>query len=131
MKRIHALKLDQPTFGLHRSYLVNPETHKTLLEAYKTYIVEAAQELGSTEESIEVSAQAILEFEIKLANISLPDELHLDAEYIYNPYTLSSFQSESDAIDSSFKVVLHRQLMTLFSGLMFSDTSEIYYIYAD
>jgi len=98
--------LDQPSFGLPRSVLINAPTYPALITAYRTFMVEVAQELGSTESqaNLEAAADAIIDFEIKLANVSLSDEDRYDMELIYNPYLLDNFQVLTDLLQPEFSV---------------------------
>ncbi len=98
--------LDQPSFGLPRGVLINAPTYPTLIAAYKTFMVEVAQELGSRESlvTLEAAAQAIIDFEIQLANVTVPDEDRYDMEAIYNPYLLNEFQALTDGLLPGFSV---------------------------
>lgn len=69
-------------------------------------MVEVAQELGSSEPlaSLQAAAQAIIDFEIKLANATVSDEDRYDTEAIYNPYLLSEWQALTDGLVPGFSV---------------------------
>lgn len=100
-------QLDQPSFGLPRGVLINAPSYPALITAYKTYMVEVAQELGSTEPvaTLEAASQAIIDLEILLANVTVSDEDRYDTEAIYHPYLLNEFQALTDGALPGFSVI--------------------------
>ncbi|CAG7731463.1 unnamed protein product, partial [Allacma fusca] len=96
--------LDQPDFFLSRSVLLNPTQFQPRLNAYKAYFVSVAQEIARstgapvTEAELTKDVEAVIAFETRLAEISAADENRTIIDRVYNPYTLSAYQQEIDAI---------------------------------
>jgi len=85
------LKLDQPSLGLSREYLIKG-FNDTDVQHYYTYMVESAKLMGAKEEKARLDMKNALEFEIKLANISTSRELRRDPNKLYNPTTVRKFE---------------------------------------
>ena len=98
------LQLDQPGFFLSRPILLNPGQYAARIEAYKAYFVSVAKEFARqtgapvTEEDLIRQAEDVIDFEIRLANISASDVDRSDIERVYNPKKLNVFQGEIDAV---------------------------------
>ncbi|CAL8073146.1 unnamed protein product [Orchesella dallaii] len=110
--------LDQPGFGLPRGVLITPENYTALVDAYETYIVEVATELGTsqTEAQLRTGARAIINLEVEMAKISSSDEARYDMERIYNPYMLNDYQDITDGIDAQFSIAWKSYLDQVFSS---------------
>ncbi|XP_012943220.1 neprilysin [Aplysia californica] len=84
------LKMEQTDFGLpgQKYYLVARDD--PMLIAYEDLIVGVAKLMGgeTNEQVLREGAKEIVDFEIVLANISVPDEERRDANTLYNPMTL-------------------------------------------
>ena len=85
------LYLDQADLGLSKEYwkkgLDEPE-----VKAYKQYMLDAAVLLGVEEQdNAEHELQLVMDFEMKLANISAPKEARRNSSKLYNPTTLGEF----------------------------------------
>ncbi|ODM97501.1 Neprilysin [Orchesella cincta] len=113
-----AVYLDQPGFGLPRGVLITPENYTALITAYENYMVEVAQELGTsqTEAQLRTSAKAIIELEVAMAKISSSDEARYDIDRIYNPYALNEYQTITDGVDTEFSIVWKNYLDQVFSS---------------
>jgi membrane metallo-endopeptidase-like protein 1 len=100
-------QLDQPSLGLSRTILASANQYEAAIAAYKTYIVEVAKELGSTlsPEIIEEGAQKIIDFEILLANATVPAEERYETQLLYNPYLLNEFEAKLSQVDSDYTVI--------------------------
>ncbi|XP_047040451.1 neprilysin-2 isoform X1 [Helicoverpa zea] len=85
-KRI--IDLDQASLGLSREYLNRGFSDK-LVQAYYEYMVDIATLLGAERARAEVDLKESLQFEMKLANISLPLEKRRNATSLYNPMTIA------------------------------------------
>ncbi|VVD05133.1 neprilysin-2 [Leptidea sinapis] len=90
-KRI--IDLDQASLGLSREYLNRGFTDK-LVQAYYEYMVDIAILLGADRARAEVELKDSLQFEMKLANISLPLEKRRNATSLYNPMTIAELQNK-------------------------------------
>lgn len=89
--------------------LIDAPSYETLVSAYRTYIAEVARELGSTEPflALEAAAQAIINLEIRLANVTVSDEDRYDIDSIYNPHPLDIFQVLTDSTLPGYSVIFH------------------------
>ncbi|CAK1588785.1 unnamed protein product [Parnassius mnemosyne] len=90
-KRI--IDLDQASLGLSREYLNRGFSDK-LVQAYYEYMVDIAVLLGAERSRAEVELKESLQFEMKLANISLPLEKRRNATSLYNPMTIAELQQK-------------------------------------
>jgi len=82
------LDLDQPSLGMAREYLMKGLEDEDV-KAYFTYMKDVSILLGADETRAEIEMLETLEFEMKLANISLPREERRDSSKLYNPMTIS------------------------------------------
>ncbi|XP_029033207.1 neprilysin-2 isoform X2 [Osmia bicornis bicornis] len=81
------IDLDQASLGLSREYLSKGFNDK-IVQAYYSYMVDIATILGANKTTAKSELKESLEFEIKLANISLPNEKRRNATLLYNPMTV-------------------------------------------
>ncbi|XP_078040555.1 M13 family metallopeptidase neprilysin 2 isoform X2 [Augochlora pura] len=81
------IDLDQASLRLPREYLSKGFDDK-IVQAYYNYMVDIATILGVDEATAKTELKQSLEFEMKLANISLPNEKRRNATLLYNPMTL-------------------------------------------
>ncbi|KAJ6635812.1 Neprilysin-2, partial [Pseudolycoriella hygida] len=88
-KRI--IDIDQAAIGLSREYLIRGLEDK-IVQAYYDYMVDMAVIYGADRPRAERELMESLEFEISLANISLPTEKRRNASALYNPMTLREVQ---------------------------------------
>ncbi|XP_013133397.1 PREDICTED: membrane metallo-endopeptidase-like 1 [Papilio polytes] len=95
-KRI--IDLDQASLGLSREYLSHGLEDK-LVKAYYTYMVDIAVLLGANKKRAEKELRESLEFEIALANFSLPLEKRRNATALYNPMTVKELQKQFPKVD--------------------------------
>ncbi|XP_026683285.1 neprilysin-2-like [Diaphorina citri] len=91
------IDLDQATLGLSREYLVKGINEK-LVNAYYRYMIDIAVLLGADKDVATEELKESLEFEIKLANISLPLEQRRNATKLYNPMSLDELQTKFPSI---------------------------------
>lgn len=84
------LSVDQPFLGMpgQKYYLV--PRNDTILMAYQTLMLSIAKALGADPSTVQADVEAVVDFEIQLANISVPDEERRtkDLEDLYHLYTL-------------------------------------------
>ncbi|OWR48508.1 zinc metalloprotease [Danaus plexippus plexippus] len=88
-----SVDLDQASLGLSREYLNRGFSDK-LVQAYYEYMVDIATLLGAERAKAEVELKESLQFEMKLANISLPLEKRRNATSLYNPMTIAELQQK-------------------------------------
>ncbi|XP_016921652.1 neprilysin-2 isoform X2 [Apis cerana] len=94
-KRI--IDLDQAALGLSREYLSKGFTDK-IVQAYYSYMVDISVILGANRTDAEVELRESLEFEMNLANISLPNEKRRNATLLYNPMTVRELSKKYPSI---------------------------------
>ncbi|CAG4955091.1 unnamed protein product [Colias eurytheme] len=87
------IDLDQASLVLSREYL-NRGFKDKLVQAYYEYMVDIAALLGADRARAELELKDSLQFEIKLANISLPLEKRRNATSLYNPMTIAQLQEK-------------------------------------
>jgi len=83
------LDLDQPGLGMAREYLMKGKDDRDV-QAYFEYMLDVAMLLGGEEDRVRKEMGDLLEFEIQLANISLPREERRDASKLYNKMEVGS-----------------------------------------
>jgi len=86
------LDLDQPSLGMAREYLIKGVDNSDV-QAYKTYMLDVATLLGADPEIAARDMTEVLQFEIALANISLPREQRRDASKLYNKMEVGDLAS--------------------------------------
>ena len=84
--------IDEPWLGLSREYLIKGFNDKDV-QAYYNYMVKTAVFLGAQEDVAEQEMKEALEFELKLAELSLPREERRNETALYNPMTLAEVQN--------------------------------------
>ncbi|XP_075211266.1 M13 family metallopeptidase neprilysin 2 [Lycorma delicatula] len=94
---IRVLDLDQASLGLSREYLVKGLDDR-LVSAYYKYMVDIAVLYGANKERAKKELKESLEFEISLANISLPLEERRNASKLYNPMTIPELETKYPSI---------------------------------
>ena len=80
--------VDQFSPGLEREYLIKGSQDKEV-EAYYQFMVNMAVLLGAERERAEEEMKEALEFELKLAEFSLPEEERRNKTALYHPLTLA------------------------------------------
>lgn len=94
-KRI--IDLDQASLGVQREYLTKGLEDK-IVKGYYKYMVDVAVTLGADKARAERELKESLEFEIKLANISLPNEKRRNSTLLYNPMTVAELSEKYPSI---------------------------------
>ncbi|KFB42374.1 AGAP001791-PA-like protein [Anopheles sinensis] len=82
---------DEASLGISREYLVKG-MENPIVSAYYEYMVDMAVLLGADEARAKRELLDSLNFEMALANISLPNEKRSNANALYNPMTVKEFQ---------------------------------------
>uniref|UniRef100_A0A1A9X1W5 Neprilysin, neutral endopeptidase 2 n=1 Tax=Glossina brevipalpis TaxID=37001 RepID=A0A1A9X1W5_9MUSC len=92
------IDLDQSYIGLSREFLVKG-LNETLVKAYYDYMVDMAVLFGADKDDAMSEMKEALEFEIKLANISLPNEKRRNSSELYNLRTIEQLQKSYPYVD--------------------------------
>lgn len=87
------IDLDQSTTGLSREYLVKGLEDK-IIQAYYSYMVDMAVLYGAERDRAEIELKESPQFEMDLANISLPNEKRRNSSALYNPMTVAQLQTK-------------------------------------
>ncbi|KAH3827140.1 hypothetical protein DPMN_129069, partial [Dreissena polymorpha] len=95
------LQVDQGGLGLpDRDFYLNKTIDQDkVLSAYLDYMTLVGVLLGGEENNTRSQMREVIEFEIKLANITVPNEERRNEEDMYHKMTLSSVQTLSPFID--------------------------------
>ncbi|XP_018915735.2 neprilysin-2 isoform X2 [Bemisia tabaci] len=94
---VRAIDLDQASLGLSREYLSKGLNEK-IVAAYYDYMVDVAILFGADRERAVKELRESLDFEIALANISLPMEQRRNATAMYNPMSIDDLQRKFPSI---------------------------------
>jgi len=88
----NVIQIDQPTLGLpSRDYYLHPESQRDL-QVYFEYMTDVAVILGANRSDAESQLWDVVEFEIKLANISVPEVHRIDTGAIYTKTKIEQLQ---------------------------------------
>lgn len=91
------IDLDQASLGLSREYLSKGFEDK-IVRAYYDYMVDIAVILGANKTTAKTELRESLDFEMKLANISLPNEKRRNASLLYNPMSIEELSKNFSSI---------------------------------
>ncbi|XP_069699179.1 endothelin-converting enzyme 1-like isoform X2 [Periplaneta americana] len=87
--------------------LVDPYTYGNQLEAYRHWLMGSALEIIKARNAsipatrVSVDAFEVIEFEIELAHVTIPNEKRRNAYRMYNPMTLKELQNLTDSVPLS------------------------------
>ncbi|XP_015282402.1 PREDICTED: endothelin-converting enzyme 2 [Gekko japonicus] len=96
----NVIQVDQSGLFLpSRDYYLNRTANEKVLAAYLEYMVELGSLLGGPKASTEEQMQQVLELEIRLANLTVPQDERRDDEKIYHKLTIRELQALAPAID--------------------------------
>ncbi|XP_053161461.1 endothelin-converting enzyme 2 isoform X2 [Hemicordylus capensis] len=94
------IQVDQSGLFLpSRDYYLNKTSNEKVLAAYLDYMVELGMLLGGAKASTEEQMQEVLEVEIQLANLTVPQDERRDDEKIYHKLSIAELQTLAPAID--------------------------------
>lgn len=98
---VRVLMMDQPGFGMPGQKYYQVSRNDTMIQAYEGLIRGVSKLLGQADpDTAEKEIKEIVDFEILLANISVPDEDRRDSNVLYNPMTLEEVHNNySQAFD--------------------------------
>uniref|UniRef100_A0A1A9WAX7 Peptidase M13 N-terminal domain-containing protein n=1 Tax=Glossina brevipalpis TaxID=37001 RepID=A0A1A9WAX7_9MUSC len=88
----YILKMDQPAFPLLSRDNYIKSNKEMLRKAYHKYMMQTAALLGAKRSSLAEELRQVLQFEIQLANATIPEEERFDEEKKYNKITLPELQ---------------------------------------
>nr|ABO33468.1 endothelin converting enzyme-1 [Xenopus laevis] len=106
----NVIQIDQSGLGLpSMEYYLNKTMNEKVLTGYLNFMVQLGVLLGGEENSTRQQMQEILDFETKLANITIPQEKRRDEEQIYHKMTAGELKDLVPAVDwmPFLKTVFH------------------------
>ncbi|XP_028916661.1 endothelin-converting enzyme 2 isoform X2 [Ornithorhynchus anatinus] len=96
----NVVQVDQSGLFLpSRDYYLNRTANEKVLAAYLDYMVELGTLLGGSPASTREQMQQVLELEIQLANITVPQDQRRDEEKIYRKMNIAQLQIVAPAVD--------------------------------
>ncbi|CAO1405438.1 unnamed protein product [Diamesa hyperborea] len=110
----HIIQIDQGglTLPTRDNYINKTTQHEKILNAYLEYMTKIGMLLGADNENdTRLQMQSIIDFETKLAEITIPSEERRDEETLYNLYTLTDLQDLApfinwrDHFEDAFRLV--------------------------
>uniref|UniRef100_T1KLB5 Uncharacterized protein n=1 Tax=Tetranychus urticae TaxID=32264 RepID=T1KLB5_TETUR len=94
------IQLDQGGLSLpSRDYYLNKSSDDEVLQAFKSFTVKVAVLLGGKQRDVEKQVDDLIEFETRLAEITVPSENRTDDDKIYQRITLQELQKAAPAIN--------------------------------
>ncbi|KAF6197918.1 hypothetical protein GE061_007661 [Apolygus lucorum] len=94
---VRVIELDQAAIAVARDYMIKGLDHPRV-KAYFEYMVDIAELFGANRKVAVEELMKSLDFEIALANISLPNEERRDPEKLYNRMTIEEMQNKFPTI---------------------------------
>ncbi|KAI5940291.1 endothelin-converting enzyme 2 isoform X2 [Manis javanica] len=96
----NVIQVDQSGLFLpSRDYYLNRTANEKVLNAYLDYMEELGVLLGGQPASTREQMQQVLELEIQLANITVPQDQRRDEEKIYHKMSISELQALAPSMD--------------------------------
>ncbi|XP_046381233.1 neprilysin-1-like [Haliotis rufescens] len=96
---VNILQIDQPKLGMpSREYYLQAED-KVYFHAYYKYMLDVAHLLGADMHKAQDELHEVLEFEIKLANVTKPQSERHDTGAIYDKMTIKELQQVTPTFD--------------------------------
>ncbi|KAK2506133.1 hypothetical protein MC885_019833 [Smutsia gigantea] len=96
----NVIQVDQSGLFLpSRDYYLNRTANEKVLNAYLDYMEELGLLLGGQPASTREQMQQVLELEIQLANITVPQDQRRDEEKIYHKMSISELQALAPSMD--------------------------------
>lgn len=97
---VNIVQLDQGQLGMpSREYFLKGRSDKTLL-TYESFAVNVAKTMGAEEDVAKKDIADMIDFEIELANITIPEDRRRDTEAMYHRFTLNElYENLTDQID--------------------------------
>jgi len=95
---VNVILLDQPLLGMqNREYFLTSQDR--VLRAYEEMAINFSKALGADPAEAERQMRDVIDFEIKLANLTVPEENRRDTEAIYNKLTIAGLSNIMKGFD--------------------------------
>lgn len=96
----HVIQVDQGGLMLpSRDYYLNKSKEDKVMNAYLTYMTSVGVLLGGKEADVKAQMQDVIDFEKRLANITIPSEERRDEERLYNKMTIADLQARAPLLN--------------------------------
>lgn len=96
---VYIIFLDQAQLGMpSRDYFLTTRNEKSL-QTYREFATNVAKALGAEDALATKEIKDMVDFEIQLANITIPEEYRRDTEAIYKRYTISGLSNITKDFD--------------------------------
>ncbi|XP_075540860.1 M13 family metallopeptidase neprilysin 3 isoform X2 [Dermacentor variabilis] len=96
----HVVQVDQGGLILpSRDYYLNKTKDDKVLNAYLTYMTSIGVLLGGKESDVKAQMQDVIDFEKRLANITVPAEERRDDERLYHKMTVADLQKRAPLLN--------------------------------
>lgn len=96
----HVIQVDQGGLMLpSRDYYLNKSKEDKVMSAYLTYMTSVGVLLGGKEADVKAQMQDVIDFEKRLANITIPSEERRDEERLYNKMTIADLQARAPLLN--------------------------------
>jgi len=119
------LKMDQPSFGLPGKKYYSGQDSIKYIKAYTELLLGVAKQMGATDgKTLNDDVADIVDFETKLANASVSDELRRDPNDMYNPMTLGDINGNYSVPKILFNVTKHVTSLMAMPGVDIADITE-------
>eukprot|EP00057_Strongylocentrotus_purpuratus_P003151 XP_003726040.1 PREDICTED: membrane metallo-endopeptidase-like 1 [Strongylocentrotus purpuratus] len=105
----YVLQIDQSSLGISsREYFLNTEKYQKVQDAYLKLMVTIATLLGADAQVAQSDMWDAFNFEIELANLTVPPSDRRDSDALYNPTTLTGLMQDYPQMDWTrfFDIVL-------------------------
>ncbi|KAK7093251.1 neprilysin-1-like [Littorina saxatilis] len=96
---VNIIQLDQPDLGMPSPDYYLKSEDAQFLRVYEEYATEVAKVFGASESRAEREIRDLVELEIKLANITVPQAERRDNEKMYNRMTVKDLQDSVPGFD--------------------------------
>ncbi|RWS26887.1 neprilysin-like protein, partial [Leptotrombidium deliense] len=94
---VYVIQLDQPELGMPSREYYDRNTPQYI--AYLSFMIKTAELLGADLDTATADMEAVLEFETKLADVTVPNEDRRNYSAIYRSFTVKKLQQMIPSID--------------------------------
>lgn len=119
--KVNIIQLDQPDLGMESpDYYIKPAEGE-LLQVYEKLARDVAIIFGANETRAKQEVHDLVQLEVKLANITVPETERRDSEKMYNRMTVKELQK----MIPGFDWLLYLQKMFKFVGIEINENEEV------
>jgi len=124
-----ALYIDQTSLGMPRSILVQPDGYVERFNAYRSYINDTAHIIAASlnevidEATLAGQIDAMVNFEMSLANITTASEDRREIDRMYNPMTVAELDAITPAANIDWVTILNAMFAN--AGVAIDSTTRV------